>query len=86
MLRVLDLDRALWFFCDVLGLREVRRKEHEAGRFTLVFLSTGAPGDTAEIELTYNWDQAEPYGTGRSFGHLAFEVDDIHAAGATPAS
>jgi lactoylglutathione lyase len=79
MLRVLDLDRALWFFCDVLGLREVRRKEHEAGRFTLVFLSTGAPGDTAEIELTYNWDQAEPYGTGRSFGHLAFEVDDIHA-------
>ncbi|MBX3246798.1 MAG: VOC family protein [Myxococcales bacterium] len=80
MIRVRDLDAALHFFCDLLGLVEVRRREHEAGRFTLVFLSTGAPGDAAEIELTYNWDQEEPYDGGRNFGHLAFEVDDIYAA------
>lgn len=79
MIRVRDLDAALHFFCDLLGLVEVRRREHEAGRFTLVFLSTGAPGDAAEIELTYNWDQEEPYDGGRNFGHLAFEVDDIYA-------
>jgi lactoylglutathione lyase len=79
MLRVRDLDAALDFFVNKLGLREVRRSVHEAGRFTLVFLSTGAEGDTAEIELTYNWDQVEPYDTGRFFGHLAFAVDDIYA-------
>lgn len=79
MIRVRDLDAALHFFCDLLGLVEVRRREHEGGRFTLVFLSTGAAGDAAEIELTYNWDQEEPYGGGRNFGHLAFEVDDIYA-------
>lgn len=79
MLRVRDLDAALRFFVDDLGLRLVRRRDYEQGRFTLAFLSTGAEGDTAEIELTYNWDQKEPYPTGRFFGHLAFEVDDIHA-------
>lgn len=79
MLRVRDLDTALDFFVTKLGLRELRRSEHEAGRFTLVFLGTGADGDAAQIELTYNWDQQEPYSTGRFFGHLAFEVDDIHA-------
>lgn len=79
MLRVRELDAALDFFVGKLGLREVRRRESEAGRFTLVFLSTGAPGDGAEIELTYNWDQEEPYPVGRFFGHLAFEVDDIYA-------
>jgi lactoylglutathione lyase len=78
MLRVRDLDRALAFF-GALGLRESRRKESEKGRFTLVFLTTGAPGDTAEVELTYNWDEKEPYPTGRFFGHLAYEVDDIYA-------
>jgi lactoylglutathione lyase len=78
MIRVLDLDAALRFFA-VLGLKEVRRSEHEKGRYTLVFLSTGAPGDTAQIELTHNWDQTEPYGGGRNFGHLAFGVDDIYA-------
>jgi lactoylglutathione lyase len=77
MLRVLDLDRALQFF-GVLGLQEVRRKRVEAGRFTLVFLAT-APGQP-EVELTHNWDQTEPYGGGRNFGHLAYEVDDIYAA------
>ena len=77
MLRVRDLDAALKFF-GTLGLRELRRKPSEAGRFTLVFLGSGAEDDPAEIELTYNWDQKEPYPTGRFFGHLAFEVDDIY--------
>jgi lactoylglutathione lyase len=79
MLRVRDLDAALDFFVRKLGLREVRRRESEAGRFTLVFLSSGAHGDAAQVELTYNWDQKEPYSTGRFFGHLAYEVDDIYA-------
>jgi lactoylglutathione lyase len=79
MLRVRDLSAALDFFVGKLGLHEVRRREDERGRFTLVFLSTDAPGDTATVELTYNWDQETPYATGRFFGHLAYEVDDIHA-------
>ncbi|HHO53600.1 MAG TPA: lactoylglutathione lyase [Deltaproteobacteria bacterium] len=79
MIRVYDLDAALHFFCELLGLREDRRTDHEGGRFTLVFLETGAEGDSAQIELTHNWDQEEPYTTGRSFGHLAFAVDDIYA-------
>lgn len=78
MIRVRDLDAALHFFCHNLGLREARRRESPEGRFTLVFLETGAPGDDAQIELTYNWDQTEPYSVGRSFGHLAFAVDDIY--------
>ena len=77
MVRVTDLDASLRFYCDALGLHEVRRTEHEKGRFTLVFLS--APGDEqAQIELTYNWDPEE-YGIGRAFGHLAYQVDDIYA-------
>lgn len=79
MLRVRDLPAALRFFVDQLGLRELRRRDHEAGRFTLVFLGSGADGDAAEIELTHNWDEKEPYPTGRFFGHLAFEVDDVYA-------
>jgi lactoylglutathione lyase len=79
MLRVRDLDAALAFFVDGLGLQERKRTANEKGRFTLVFLGTGAPDDKAEIELTYNWDQNEPYATGRFFGHLAFEVEDIYA-------
>ena len=79
MLRVRDLDVALDFFVTKLGLREVRRHSSEAGRFTLVFLATGAPGDAGEIELTHNWDTPEPYSTGRFFGHLAYEVDDLYA-------
>src|SRR3954471_14766523 len=79
MLRVRDLEAALSFFVGRLGLREVRRKDSEKGRFTLVFLATGSEGDAAQIELTYNWDQREPYPTGRFFGHLAYEVDDIYA-------
>jgi lactoylglutathione lyase len=79
MLRVKDLEAALDFFVAKLGLRELRRKDNEAGRFTLVFVGSGAPGDGAEIELTYNWDQQDAYPVGRFFGHLAFEVDDIYA-------
>lgn len=79
MIRVRDLDAALDFFVTKLGLTELRRKEVPAGRYTLIFLGTGAEGDSAEIELTYNWGQEEPYGVGRNFGHLAFEVDDIYA-------
>jgi lactoylglutathione lyase len=77
MVRVTDLDRSLEFYCDKLGLRELRRQENAAGRFTLIFLA--APGDdSAQVELTYNWDP-EVYGGGRNFGHLAYEVDDIYA-------
>jgi lactoylglutathione lyase len=78
MLRVRDLELALDFFTK-LGLRESRRWSNEQGRFTLVFLSTGDATDAAEVELTYNWDQSEPYPTGRFFGHLAYEVEDIYA-------
>jgi lactoylglutathione lyase len=80
MIRVKDLEATLAFFTEGLGLTEVRRHAHDAGRFTLVFLSTGTAGDGAEIELTYNWDQADAYSVGRNFGHLAYEVDDIYAA------
>lgn len=79
MLRVRDLDAALDFFVSKLGLRELRRRDSEQGRFTLVFLGTGSAGDDAQIELTYNWDQKDAYPTGRFFGHLAYEVDDIYA-------
>lgn len=77
MLRVRDPDATVAFF-KLLGLEERRRMDIEAGRFTLIFL--GVPGEDAEIELTHNWDgEAEPFGSGRNFGHLAFRVDDIYA-------
>lgn len=82
MVRVLDLDASLHFYCTLLGLREVRRRDVPKGRFTLVFLETPASEDgedTAQIELTHNWDQDTPYTGGRNFGHLAFAVDDIYA-------
>jgi lactoylglutathione lyase len=78
MVRVRDLDASLRFYCEGLGLKEVRRMENTAGKFTLVFLAADeTPG--AEIELTYNWGSEEDYGTARNFGHLAFRVDDIYA-------
>jgi len=80
MIRVRDLPAALRFFCEGLGLREIRRRESEQGRFTLVFLGEQAQGDSPQIELTYNWDQTEPYTSGRNFGHVAYEVDDIYRA------
>lgn len=84
MVRVSDLDASVHFYCDLLGLKEVRRKENDKGRFTLVFLA--APEDEArsqelkapELELTYNWDP-ETYSGGRNFGHLAYRVDDIYS-------
>jgi lactoylglutathione lyase len=80
MIRVRDLDAAVRFFCQGLGLREMRRRDSERGRFTLVFLGLDPDADSPQIELTYNWDQAEPYTVGRNFGHVAYEVDDIYAA------
>lgn len=78
MVRVSDLEESLDFYCNKFGLVEVNRKEAPAGRFTLVFLA--APGDeSAQVELTYNWDPEE-YSGGRNFGHLAYAVDDIYAA------
>ncbi len=77
MLRVGNLDAAIDFFVNKLGLNETRRIENQGGRFTLVFLSAPESPD-AEIELTYNWDEHE-YAGGRNFGHLAFAVDDIYA-------
>jgi len=78
MIRVADPDAAIRFF-ELLGLREIKRMDNEAGRFTLIFLA--APGDEdAQVELTHNWDQQEPYSEGRNFGHLAYRVDDIYAA------
>ena len=77
MVRVQDLDASLDFYCTSLGLKEVKRKEIEAGRFTLVFLAPEGQED-AQVELTYNWDP-ESYTGGRNFGHLAYEVDDIYA-------
>ncbi|MEA2935022.1 MAG: lactoylglutathione lyase [Variibacter sp.] len=90
MLRVRDLEKSLDFFCNKLGLKEVRRYDDEKGRFTNVFLAAGEDetlvGESKRrggreaplVELTYNWD-AEDYGEARYFGHLAYEVDDIYA-------
>ena len=78
MVRVRDLEASLRFYCDGLGLREVRRHDHAAGRFTLVFLAAPESPD-AEIELTHNWDADEDYGSARNFGHLACRVEDIYA-------
>ena len=77
MVRVSDIDESLDFYCNKLGLVELKRYDNEKGRFTLVFLA--APGDEeAQVELTYNWDPEE-YDEGRNFGHLAYRVDDIYA-------
>lgn len=78
MVRVRDLDASLRFYCEGLGLREVRRKDVPEGKYTLVFLSA-ADSPEAEVELTWNWGSTEDYGSARNFGHLAFRVDDIYA-------
>lgn len=83
MVRVSDLERSLQFYCQALGLTEVSRKDSEAGRFTLVFLTSAVDSMTADIdsapmiELTYNWD-GERYTEGRNFGHLAYSVENIY--------
>jgi lactoylglutathione lyase len=84
MVRVADLDKSLAFYCDLLGLKEIRRIENKRGRFTLVFLAAPEDAERAAaeqapmVELTYNWD-TEDYRGGRNFGHLAYHVDDIYA-------
>ena len=84
MVRVADVDKSLDFYCNKLGMTEVRRVESEQGRFTLIFLAASEDEDAGRasraplLELTHNWDPEE-YGEGRNFGHLAFEVDDIYA-------
>ncbi|MGR3780999.1 MAG: VOC family protein [Albimonas sp.] len=78
MVRVKDIEASKAFYCDLLGLTEVRRIDNEAGKFTLVFLAP--PGqEEAQVELTYNWGSDEDYGSGRNFGHLAYAVEDIYA-------
>jgi lactoylglutathione lyase len=77
MVRVTDLEASLDFYCNKLGLKELKRYDNEQGRFSLIFLA--APGDDeAQVELTHNWDP-EDYDEGRNFGHLAYQVDDIYA-------
>ncbi len=77
MVRVKDVDASLDFYCNKLGLKQVRRLDFEAGRFSLIFVAPEGQED-AQVELTYNWDP-EDYDEGRNFGHLAYEVDDIYA-------
>ena len=78
MVRIKDVDASLGFYCDALGLEQVRRHDVEAGRFSLIFLA--APGDNeAQVELTHNWDGDELGKGDRNFGHLAYAVDDIYA-------
>jgi len=78
MVRVRDIEESKRFYCDLLGLVETRRKDLEAAKATLVFLSQPGGGPGNEIELTYNWGSEEVYGGGRNFGHLAYEVENIY--------
>jgi lactoylglutathione lyase len=84
MVRVTDVDKSLDFYCNKLGMTEIKRRESKEGRFTLIFLASsddveaGKAGNAPLVELTYNWDP-ESYSGGRNFGHLAYEVDDIYA-------
>ena len=77
MVRVKNIEESKKFYCDLLGLKEIKRKESEEGKFTLVFLAAPSQDDVA-LELTYNWNNNEIYSEGRNFGHLAFEVSDIY--------
>ena len=78
MIRVRDLDRSIDFYCRLLGMRLLRRKDYPSGRFTLAFVGYGDEAEHTVVELTWNWDQAEPYDQGDAFGHLAVGVPDIH--------
>ena len=78
MVRIENIEKSLYFYCDLLGLKEVRRKESEKGRFTLIFLAAeNSDEKTGLLELTYNWD-SEKYSRGRNFGHLAYHVKNIY--------
>lgn len=78
MIRVLDLEKSLEFYCEHLGLKLLRKSDHPEGRFSLVFLGYGDESDNTVIELTHNWDRTEPYTLGEAFGHLAIGVADIY--------
>ncbi len=78
MIRVFDLDRSIAFYCGQLGMRLLRRKDFESGRFTLAFVGYGEESANAVIELTHNWDQPAPYDKGNAFGHIALGVRDIY--------
>ena len=77
MVRVKNIEQSLEFYCNLLGLKEIRRKNSEEGKFTLVFLAAPKQEEVC-VELTYNWNSNENYTEGRNFGHLAFEVDNIY--------
>ncbi len=79
MLRVGDLDRSLAFYCDVLGMRLLRKTDYPSGRFTLAFVGYGEEDDTTVLELTHNWD-TKAYDLGNAYGHVALGCDDIYAA------
>jgi len=76
MVRITDIESSLEFYCEKLGLKEIKRKENNKGRFTLIFLAAPS-NEEAQLELTYNWD-SEVYSEGRNFGHLAYQVEDIY--------
>lgn len=78
MIRVLDLEKSLEFYCTHLGLKMLRKSDYPEGRFSLAFLGYGNENDTTVIELTHNWDRTEPYALGEAFGHLAIGVTDIY--------
>ena len=77
MIRVNDLDQSINFYCDVLGMKLLRKKDYPSGRFTLAFVGYGDESENTAVELTYNWD-THAYDLGNAFGHLALGVDDIY--------
>ncbi|MBP2312374.1 lactoylglutathione lyase [Azospirillum soli] len=79
MLRVFNLEKSIDFYTRLLGMKLLRRNDYEGGRFTLAFVGYGDESDTAVLELTHNWDQAEPYTIGSGYGHIAIGVPDIYA-------
>lgn len=80
MLRVFDLEKSIDFYTRLLGMKLLRRTDYEGGRFTLAFVGYGEEANTTVLELTHNWDQAEPYSIGSGYGHIAIAVPDIYAA------
>ena len=80
MIRVLDLEKSIDFYTRLLGMRLLRRQDYPSGKFTLAFVGYGDEKEHAVIELTHNWDQAEPYALGSAFGHLAIGVPDVYEA------
>ncbi len=80
MLRVLDLDTSLKFYCDILGMKVLRRTDYPDGRFTNTFIGYGLETESPTLELTYNWDQKEPYDKGNGWGHICIETPDVYKA------